>query len=223
MWLRRLLQVSALKTVRFNIHYFGLQGLIRMPVLVARNYFFRTLRGGVVIDSPTRFCVRLGCPGTGTVDQRFRRGCWEVEGEVHFAGSASFGHGSAISVGPDGVFSVGDGFACSATSTFICQQNVTFGNSCTVSWDSLVMDSDFHSINGEPTESPVHIGNGVWIGCRATILKGATVPDGSVVAAGAIITKSMSEADSIYGGVNQKLRENIIWSHRPSNARSENG
>lgn len=46
MWLRRLLQVSALKTVRFNIHYFGLQGLIRMPVLVARNYFFRTLRGG---------------------------------------------------------------------------------------------------------------------------------------------------------------------------------
>lgn len=223
MKLRKLLQVSIVKTLRFNLHYFGLQGLARMPVLVARNYFFRTLRGGVAIDSPTRFCVRLGFPGTGTVDQRFRRGCWEVEGKVHFAGSASFCHGSAISVGPGGVFSVGDGFACSATSTFICQQEVSFGNGCTVSWDSLVMDSDFHSINGEPTESPVLIGDGVWIGCRATVLKGATIPDSSVVAAGAIITKPMGEANAIYGGVNQMLKQNVSWMQRPSNARSDNG
>ena len=46
MKLRKLLQVSIVKTLRFNLHYFGLQGLARMPVLVARNYFFRTLRGG---------------------------------------------------------------------------------------------------------------------------------------------------------------------------------
>lgn len=84
---RKLRQVSMAKTVRFNVHCFGLRGLVGLPILVVRNYFFRTLRGGVRVEAPKRFRVKLGFPGTGTVDQRFRRGCWEVEGDVEFAGS----------------------------------------------------------------------------------------------------------------------------------------
>ena len=107
---RRLRQTSVVKTLRFNVHYFGFRGLVDLPVLVARNYFFRTLRGGVHIVAPRRFGVKLGFPGTGTVDQRYRRGCWEVEGRVEFSGTAYFGHGSAISVGPNGKLRIGDGF-----------------------------------------------------------------------------------------------------------------
>lgn len=41
------LEVSLLKTLRFNLHYFGLKGL-RLPVLISRGTRLHTLRGGGV-------------------------------------------------------------------------------------------------------------------------------------------------------------------------------
>lgn len=78
------------------------------------------------------------------------------------------------------------------------------------------MDSDFHKIfnlQGETINalSPIRIGNHVWIGCRSTILKGVQVADHSVIAAGAIITKTLPDTHSIYGGYNLKLKSGIGW------------
>lgn len=184
-----------------------------------QELFLQNPAGGVRVEAPKRFGVKLGFPGTGTVDQRFRRGCWEVEGDVEFAGSAFFGHGPAVSVGPSGRLRVGDGFSCTATSTFICQESLEIGDRCSVSWDSLVMDSDFHSINGEPANSPVVIGDDVWVGCRVTILKGSVIPNSSIVAAGAVLSKRLNEERAVYGGTNKLLKRDVTWSKRPSNAK----
>ena len=52
----------------------------------------------------------------------------------------------------------------------------------------------------------VHVGDQVWIGSRATILAGVQIGQGTVVAAGSVVTKP-TEAWSIYGGVPaRKLR-----------------
>jgi acetyltransferase-like isoleucine patch superfamily enzyme len=48
--------------------------------------------------------------------------------------------------------------------------------------------------------SPVLIGSDCWIGAHAVILPGVTIGQGSVVAAGAVVTKDV-EAYSIVGGV----------------------
>ncbi len=49
------------------------------------------------------------------------------------------------------------------------------------------------------------IGNDVWIGGHCTILSGATVPNGSVLAAGAVYTlKSLNCEYAIYGGIPAK-------------------
>jgi acetyltransferase-like isoleucine patch superfamily enzyme len=47
---------------------------------------------------------------------------------------------------------------------------------------------------------PVYIDNYAWISCRAIILPGVRIGEGAVVAAGAVVTKSV-EAYSIVGGV----------------------
>lgn len=47
---------------------------------------------------------------------------------------------------------------------------------------------------------PIHIGNGCWIGARVTILGGVCVGSGSIIAAGAVVTKSVPE-NSLVGGV----------------------
>ena len=40
-------------------------------------------------------------------------------------------------------------------------------------------------------DKDVHIEDGSWIGCNATILKGVTIGKGSVVAAGSVVTKDV--------------------------------
>ena len=53
-------------------------------------------------------------------------------------------------------------------------------------------------------DKDVHIKKGCWIGCNATILKGVTVSRGTVVAAGAVITRS-TPPYSVVGGVPAKF------------------
>ena len=52
--------------------------------------------------------------------------------------------------------------------------------------------------------APITIEDDVWIGAHSIILKGVTIGRGSVVAAGAVVTKSFPPY-SIIGGVPAKL------------------
>lgn len=56
--------------------------------------------------------------------------------------------------------------------------------------------------------SPVVIGKNVWIGSNATILPGVTIGDNSVVAAGAVVTKDVSE-NTVVAGVPAKFMKTI--------------
>lgn len=53
-------------------------------------------------------------------------------------------------------------------------------------------------------DEPVIIDNDVWIGCNTTILKGVTIGRGSIIAAGAVVTKNLPPY-SVAGGVPAKL------------------
>lgn len=56
----------------------------------------------------------------------------------------------------------------------------------------------------------ISIGRGVWIGSGAIILSGVKIADHSVVAAGAIVTRSC-EKPGIYAGVPAKLIKEIVF------------
>jgi serine acetyltransferase len=73
-----------------------------------------------------------------------------------------------------------------------CGNRVFIGDEVVIAWDCNILDRDYHSTDsGLEETSPVHIGNRVWIGCRAIILKGVTIGDGSVIAAGSVVTKNV--------------------------------
>lgn len=56
--------------------------------------------------------------------------------------------------------------------------------------------------------SPVRIGCNVWIGSHATILRGVTIGDNAVVAAGAVVTEDVP-ANTIVGGIPAKIIKHI--------------
>lgn len=180
-------------------------------MLVARNYKLAVLRGAVRLEKPKTGCVRLGYARVGIFDPRYDRGIWQVSGEVSFDGGADFAQGSKISVGAKGRLSVGDGFRNTAKGEFICHERIRLGAGSLVSWDTLFMDTDFHQVDDKPVSAPVTIGDHVWVGCRCAVLKGAEIPDGSVVAAGATVTRKLEPERSLIGGVNKVLRTGIEW------------
>lgn len=86
----------------------------------------------------------------------------------------------------------------------VCAQEVTLGQHCTLSWDVQVLDTDFHArtVDGvqRSATAPVRIGDHVWIGTRAVVLKGVTIGDGAIVAAGAVVTSDVPPG-AVVGGV----------------------
>ena len=64
-----------------------------------------------------------------------------------------------------------------------------------------------HPLKLSLDESPVRIGNDAWIGAGAMILRGVTVGEGGIVAAGAVVTKDVPPYSIVAGNPAVFIRE----------------
>lgn len=92
-----------------------------------------------------------------------------------------------------------------------CHERITIGEQAKISHDVTIMDSDAHQIDyeGYQMTAPVEIGNNVWIGSRVTILKGVKIGDGSIIAAGSVVTRSIPSNCLAAGVPARVIKENI--------------
>jgi acetyltransferase-like isoleucine patch superfamily enzyme len=90
----------------------------------------------------------------------------------------------------------------------ISKQKIEIGQHCQIAFGVTISDHDFHRTykNGiqNPETSPVIIEDGVWIGMNATILKGVTIGERAIVAAGAVVTHDVP-ARAMVAGVPAKI------------------
>ena len=206
------------KTLRFNLHYFPLRTALKLPVVVSHRTFLRELHGKVTLpDKVETAMVKIGFGDVGHYDRKRSRTIWQVSGTVAFGGKASIGHGSKISVRGD--LKLGAGFNITAESTIVCAKEIRFGDDCLLSWDILVMDTDEHPIYNKENErinpdKPIIVGNHVWMGCKCVLLKGAEVPNDTVLAAGTILTSTFAGEQQVIGGNPPSiLKRDVRWEH----------
>ncbi len=134
------------------------------------------------------------------------RTIWDVSGNVVFYGRAWIGHGSRIVVAHNGNLTFGTNFASSADMSLVCYKKITFGANVLVSWNTLLMDTDFHPVSKDNNfenrecDKDISIGDHVWIGCRSTILKGVTIGNDNIIAAGCLVTKSFLQTHLLIAG-----------------------
>ena len=89
---------------------------------------------------------------------------------------------------------------------------ISIGNNTLIAWDCLIMDRDYHKLNSEVEQyAPVTIGNNVWIGCKSIILKGITIGDGAVVAAGSVVTRDVPSKALVGGNPARIIKEEVYW------------
>lgn len=97
--------------------------------------------------------------------------------------------------------------AIHAAESIVIEDNVLLGGDC------RIYDTDFHSIQYEQRiavpdvyakKAAVRIKKGAFIGANCMILKGVTIGEHSVIAAGSVVTKSVP-SDELWGGVPAKF------------------
>lgn len=127
--------------------------------------------------------------------------------QVRFWGKPSFAFSNRFRAVPE--LSIGDDTHLGHDCSFAVADSVRIGKHCLIASRASVRDFDGHPVDAarrrakEPTPpeavKPTVIGDDVWIGTGAIILKGVTIGDRSIVAAGAVVSKDVPP-DVIVGG-----------------------
>ena len=120
------------------------------------------------------------------------------DGELYRTGLLAHLNSSLIRIGDN----------CSLNGTMIhSRYTVIIGSNCMFGPGVVILDNDSHNTSIDPelrrhgkiSDSPVRIGDNVWVGMRSIIMKGVQIGDNSIIAAGSIVTKSVP-SDSLFGG-----------------------
>lgn len=84
--------------------------------------------------------------------------------------------------------------------TIYARGKIEIGDRCIIGGNVKILDNDFHPVDPyvraqTPSSNfgvaEIIIGEGVFIGCNALILKGTHIGDGAVVGAGSVVTKDV--------------------------------
>lgn len=117
-------------------------------------------------------------------------------------GTVVFGHSCVLdrylTVESHGRLVVGDRTILGHHVTLAARDSLLVGHDCLIAELVSVRDHDHRFADPErpirtqgATVAAVHIGDDVWIGSKATIMKGVTIGDHAVVGANAVVTKDV--------------------------------
>jgi acetyltransferase-like isoleucine patch superfamily enzyme len=151
------------------------------------------LRGWLLRRKFARAGLLLVMPGQPGVTVTNRGGQLIAE-------NCTFFPGVRLECFPGARIVIGNGTYLNRNTEIIAATEVRIGRDCKIAWDVVIMDTDQHGIGQQPAATrPVLIGDRVWIGCRAIILKGVTIGHDAVIGAGAIVTKDVPPGAVVTG------------------------
>ncbi|MFT3831401.1 MAG: acyltransferase [Opitutaceae bacterium] len=100
-----------------------------------------------------------------------------------------------------GTLTIGRGTFINRGAALAAAQSVRIGDNCLLGEWVSVLDTDFHPVHADApiAVAPVVIGRNVWLGNRATVLRGVTIGDHAVVGAGAVVTHDVPARAIVVG------------------------
>jgi len=108
-------------------------------------------------------------------------------------------------------------FTMNSFSVLIAEQDIEMGEDVMIGRNTVIYDSDFHTLVTDNVASiektvPVKIGNHVWLTSNVLVLKGTSIRDNSVIAAGSLLKHDV-ESDLLVGNDyhTKILKKNIKW------------
>jgi acetyltransferase-like isoleucine patch superfamily enzyme len=125
---------------------------------------------------------------------------------------------------PNAALSLGDRTFI-GNSTIVIASRVEIGDDVLIAWGCTIVDHDSHGLRFSDRKNdvldwhlgkkdwshveikPVTIGNRVWIGLNAIILKGVVIGDDAIIAAGSVVTHDVPPFALVAGNPARTVRE----------------
>lgn len=106
-----------------------------------------------------------------------------------------------------------------------CFSSISIGRGVVISERVVIRDADNHTIQSvaieterkqisaeKPSTAPIVIQDHVWIGMNVMVLKGVTIGEGAVVAAGSLVNKDVPPYSLVAGVPAKVIKTNVSWS-----------
>ena len=127
--------------------------------------------------------------------------------------------GSRINVNAGAKLSLGSGYM-NHECVIDCFDSISIGHHVVISERVVFRDSDNHvikDVKGMELEKPVVtapivIGDHVWIGMNVIVLKGVTIGEGAIVAAGSVVTKDVPSHCLVAVVPAKVVKTDVTWS-----------
>jgi acetyltransferase-like isoleucine patch superfamily enzyme len=131
-------------------------------------------------------------------------------GKCSVEGSFAVHSGCMLTILEGAHLSLGSGYLNSGAK-ISCSQYIRIGHGVAIADDVVIQDSDFHNLSGARGQTlPIEIGDRVWIGRGAIILKGTTIGAGAVIGAMSVITKDVPAGMLVAGNPAKAIRP-VTW------------
>ena len=87
---------------------------------------------------------------------------------------------------------------------FFCFESIRVGKNCLIGAKTTFLDSDVHGINPNKRNqlgatAPITIGDNVWFGIEATVLKGVNIGKDSIIGACCVVTRDVADGSIVVG------------------------
>lgn len=219
--------ISIPKSLWVCLHFFSFIEALRLPIVVKYNVKIGSLKGNVIINNTgghkKTSLLSIGFGNVGIYDKRYSRAIMTIKGTLILNGKCALCHGSVLSIQEDATVVFGNNFINTAEGKIVCKKKIVFGNNVSTSWETLIMDTDWHSIQDTqtltvfPDAKEIVIGSNVWIGYRCVILKGSVIPDGSIVGANTLCSKQFNEKNTVIAGNPARVCKHNVTMCRETN------
>lgn len=107
-----------------------------------------------------------------------------------------------LCTGPEGHLRIGDGVRLNYGVSVAAHREVSIGARVRIGPYAMILDTDFHDPyerGRRPEAMPVVIEDDVWIGAKASILKGVRVGRGAIIGVGAVVNRSVDPFTIVAG------------------------
>jgi tetrahydrodipicolinate N-acetyltransferase len=197
------LLISLTKTLYLSARF-------RSQIIVMRGTRIFLERGArITLDPGSRLYlgrIRFGAtPLTLRID---RGGCLRIHGTVQIS------RGTRVTIAENAILEIDDETYINHDAAITCWERISIGKNAGISWNTNIIDGNRHEIviGGRvlPRTTPLRIGDHVMISTGAIIV-GASIGDGSVIGAGAVVTSDMPAKALIGGNPARVIREDVSW------------